>query len=73
MAKEEIKITHLQMMKHFVENDPWQIAHRLFTCTECPKLSKCMKNEKDIPDWETRCRASLDEWLNEEVSQLPRG
>ena len=66
-------MTHLDMIKHFLETDPWEIAHRLFDCFDCPKLKEC--NVMSVPyknknfGWTPKeiCRICINEWLNEEV------
>lgn len=65
-----MKLTHLDVLKHIVDTDPWQIAHRLFSCMECPKLAKCnmLLNSHPSPDGQKEvCKICINEWLNEEV------
>lgn len=73
-------MTHLDMLKHIVEEDPWEIAHRLFSCMECPKLAKCnILLNRDLSkhtlvhpsseDQKKVCKICINEWLNEEIVQ----
>lgn len=67
-------MTHLDMIKHFIETDPWEIAHRLWNCYDCPKSEECSvmsrqynKNKKFGWTPKNICRACINDWLNEEV------
>lgn len=66
-------MTHLDVLKYTVETNPWEIAHRLWSCFDCPKLAECnvmskpYKNEKFGWTPTEVCHTCINEWLNEEV------
>lgn len=61
-------MTHLDVIKIILDNNPWEIAHRLFTCTECPKQIRCraLISFANTPA-KTVCKTCINEWLNEEI------
>lgn len=73
---EDNKITHLDILKHIIETDPWEIAHRLWTCMDCPKLEECNVASKPYHNGKFGntpvevCRSCIGDWLNEEVEEI---
>lgn len=66
-------MTHLDVLKHIIETDPWEIAHRLWDCMDCPELKQCCVASKPYHNGKFGstpievCRSCIEDWLNTEV------
>lgn len=67
-------MTHLDALQHIVQTEPWEIAHRLWDCMDCPKLPLCnqlmLQRRKGAIDITERdiCKKCMDEWLHEQIA-----
>lgn len=60
-------MTHYDILKDIVETNPWEIAHRLWDCMDCPKLVECNKQSHNLPTTKAICENCINEWLQEEI------